>query len=180
MKWAIAHDKVYWPVLSSLIHCNHLAKNSSFKKWNYKDGNLAQLTELSLVFSAQCSMEIQNFTVIDLVLPYFMSQLYSWIWLNMSKCLSFQKWITVKLCWSAFQLVLQMFQNTAACLVFNQPKRAAAPRTAPYHTPTTSVFPPLSTIRCGTWWFFRNQVQRHLLSLSLLWPFAWQSIKTFL
>lgn len=123
---------------------HHSAKNSSIKKWNNKDGELAQLTELSLVLSDQCCMEIQNFTFIDLVLPYFMSQLYSW--LNMSKCLSFKEWITTKLCWSAFQLVLQMLQNTA-CLVFNQPKRAAAPRTAPYYTTCSKcMFPPLSTI----------------------------------
>ncbi len=144
---------------------HHSAKNSSIKKWNNKDGELAQLTELSLVLSDQCCMEIQNFTFIDLVLPYFMSQLYSW--LNMSKCLSFKEWITTKLCWSAFQLVLQMLQNTA-CLVFNQPKRAAAPRTAPYYTTCSKcMFPPLSTI-IEVWYLVipsQPGTQRPLLSL---------------
>lgn len=159
---------------------HHSAKNSSIKKWNNKDGELAQLTELSLVLSDQCCVEIQNFTFIDLVLPYFMSQLYSW--LNMSKCLSFKEWITTKLCWSAFQLVLQMLQNTA-CLVFNQStKKGCCPSNCPLlHNMfqvyvSSAIYNHRGVVTCDS---FATRYTK-TFTLSLLWPFAWQSIKTFL
>lgn len=61
---------------------------------------------------------------------------------------------------------LQMIQNSAACLVFNQPKRLLPQNYTLLHyfnTLLLQVYVPfhyLQTQRCGAWWFLRSQVQR--------------------